>query len=58
MNECEMSPSPCDESRADCINAEGNFTCECHPGYMKYDSQCIGIIYNNYFKMIAGFMEN
>ena len=42
VDECEISPSPCDESSADCINADGNFTCECHPGYTEYDSKCIG----------------
>ena len=46
VNECEMSPSPCDESSADCINADGNFTCECRPGYAEYKSQCIGKYYN------------
>ena len=43
VDECEMSPSPCDENSADCINMDGNFTCECRPGYTGYGLECTGI---------------
>ena len=41
-----MSPSPCDETSADCINMDGNFTCECRPGYTGYGLQCTGMDLN------------
>ena len=38
--------SLCDN--AECINTNGSFVCECHPGYVSYGSNnnCIGKLIN------------
>ena len=39
INECENGFANC-EPRADCVNLEGNFMCQCHNGFAKVDGIC------------------
>ena len=40
INECETDP--CNGTNALCINNDGSFYCDCHPGYTGDGYQCTG----------------
>lgn len=46
IDECSNGPSVCQSSSSDCVNLEGSFYCQCHPGYRSgYDNiTCNGML--------------
>ncbi|XP_053376850.1 fibrillin-2-like [Mercenaria mercenaria] len=43
INEC-LTTSPCTGPTADCVNAEGSYSCTCDSGWQVNNDTCVGII--------------